>query len=70
LPTPDLDVEAAIFLFKSDAGECSRRIWNLVALLRETGLHVEMQRFENPGKIVYEDAYQIAVIPWRSQPEL
>lgn len=60
----DLDEDSAIFLFKSDAGECIRRIWDLVWILRESGITSEMQRVERPGRFVYEDAHQVAAIPW------
>jgi hypothetical protein len=66
LHAPDVDSDKAIFLFKSDAGECTRRIWHLVALLREAGYAAEMQVVENPGKVVYEDEHQVAVVPWSS----
>jgi len=64
LASPDLDDGRAVFLFKSDAIECTRRIWDLVNALRELDVHVEMQVFEKAGRIVYEDALQVAVIPW------
>ena len=70
LPSPILDVERAIFLFRPDAGECARRIWHLVQLLRDAGLVVEMQTIANPGKVVYEDVYQVAVVPWSSSKSL
>lgn len=70
LPSPDLDVERAIFLFRPDAGACARRVWHLVHLLRQAGLLVDMQSIENPGKVVYEDAYQVAVVPWSSSTSL
>jgi hypothetical protein len=59
-----LDDGRAVFLFKSDAIECTRRIWDLVHALRELDVHVEMQVFEKPGRIVYEDALQVAALPW------
>lgn len=70
LPAPDFDIDAAIFLFRPDAGECTRRIWNVVHLLRECGLPVEMQTISNPGKVIYRDEFQIAVVPWSSSTSL
>jgi hypothetical protein len=70
LPSPELEEEAAIFLFKSDAGECTRRIWTFVRILGEHGRFCEMQRSERPGRIVYEDEFQVAVVPWKSAGSL
>ena len=70
LPSPDLDEETAIFFFKSDGGECVSRVWDLIWILREHGLHVELQRVDQPGRVVYEDDYQGAAIPWRVSREL
>ncbi len=55
-------VQRAVFLFKSSATECMRQIWSLVHALRDAGLWVEMQTVENPGRSVYEDEFQIAVV--------
>ena len=71
LPVPDgFEHEAAVFLFKSDAGESIHRIWSIVRILREHGIHAEMQTIERPGKVLYEDEYQVAVVPWASSAEL
>ena len=64
LVSPDIDEDRAIFLFKSDAIECTRRMWDLIHTLRDVGVLVEMQVFEKPGKVVYEDELQVAAIPW------
>ena len=64
LATPSLDEQRAIFLFKSEAIECTRRMWDLIHALREIGVSIEMQVFEKPGRVVYEDALQVAAIPW------
>jgi hypothetical protein len=65
LPTPphDFDDHRAIFLFRSEAGECTQRIWDLVGLLSFHGVRCEMQEFTDPGLIVWDDEYQIAVVP-------
>jgi hypothetical protein len=70
LASPGLDEDRAVFLFKSEAIECTRRIWDLVHALREVGVLVQMQVYEKPGRIVYEDALQVAVIPWADAKEL
>jgi hypothetical protein len=64
LIVPAVGDERAIFLFKSTAKECMRRAWHLIACLRRAGAIVEMQTAVNPGRIVYEDELQVAVVPW------
>ena len=49
----------AVSWFRADAGEPLRRIWDIVAILREHGVPVRMVTTENPGKIVYSDRYQV-----------
>ena len=63
LPSPDLDEERAIF-FRSDGGESLCRIWTMLHLLRSAGLQPWMQSVRSPGRVVYEDEYQVAAIPW------
>jgi len=70
LTSPDLDHAHAIFLFKSDARECMKHIWTLLHHLREAGVWVEMQTIPRPGRIVYQDEHQIAVLPWGDASEL
>ena len=66
LPVPGgIDRRDAVFLFKSNAVECTRRIWELVWILREAGFVAEMQKTTRPGRVVYEDAYQVAVVTRR-----
>jgi len=60
----------AIFLFKSTAPDCVGQIWELVRLLREHGIDCAMQRVHDPGVIVFEDAYQVAVVPSGQRREL
>jgi hypothetical protein len=54
----------AVAWFKHDAA-CLPQIWHLVALLREHGKSVRLLRSRNPGKLLYEDAYQVVVHQWR-----
>src|SRR5579871_2338394 len=49
----------AVAWFRDDAGECLRRIWDLVFLLREYGVPVRLVTAERPGKVVYRDDYQV-----------
>ena len=53
----------AISWFKADARTPVRKMWELVALLRSHGLHVELLRTDAPGSIVYEDKWQAVAKP-------
>lgn len=70
LPSPSLREPRAIFLFRSSASACIGRIWDLVHALGDANVPVEMQSFENPGRVVYQDEHQIAVVPWSDVEEL
>ncbi len=52
--TPD-----AVCWFREDAREAVGRLWDIVAILREHGVPVRLVSAERPGKIVYEDAWQV-----------
>ncbi|MGC3968498.1 MAG: hypothetical protein QM775_14305 [Pirellulales bacterium] len=52
--------------FKDDAGESISKMWGLVSLLREHNSPVRVLRSKNPGKVFYEDEYQIVVEEWRA----
>jgi len=56
---------AAVCWFKDDAGDAVRRMWDLVAILREHGAPVRILRSQTPGKILYEDEYQVVVLEWK-----
>ena len=45
--------------FKDDAKEPIRRMWDIVALLREHEVPVLFMQSQSPGQIVYSDEYQI-----------
>jgi hypothetical protein len=49
----------AISWFKDSAREHILQIWSLVAILENHGIHVQMQKTERVGYIVYEDEFQI-----------
>jgi hypothetical protein len=49
----------AVAWFRPEATEPVRRIWDIVAILREHGVPVRMVTTRKPGKIVYEDPYQV-----------
>jgi hypothetical protein len=59
--------ERALCWFLDNADAPLERIWDLVALLREYGTPVRMIRTDEPGRIVYRDAFQVVAFPprWR-----
>lgn len=57
--------EEAVSWFRDDADEPIRRMWEIAHLLKEHGVPVRMLRSENPGKVLYEDSYQIVVEEWK-----
>jgi len=69
LPIPTIPDRHAVFFFKSSAKECMSHIWSLLHTLRDADVWVEMQTFENPGRVAYEDEHQIAAVPWADKPE-
>ena len=50
--------------FKDGASDAIGRMWDLVALLREHGAQVRLLRSTNPGRVVYEDDFQVVVVEW------
>jgi len=63
LPAVDPKYDGAVFFFKSDGGECTRRIWEMTRLLVDAGIPITLRKVRHPGLIVYEDEYQVAAIP-------
>ena len=51
--------------FKDDAGESIEKMWAIVSLLREHGVQVRLLKSRSPGKILYEDKYQVVVEEWK-----
>jgi len=70
LPVPNLRNKRAIFLFKSEASACMKHIWTLADALSHAGVWVEMQTIARPGRLVYQDEQQVAVLPWADASEL
>jgi hypothetical protein len=52
--------------FKDDASDSIKRMWDLVALLREHDVPVRLLRSRNPGRVVYEDDFQVVVAEYRT----
>ncbi|MGJ4944350.1 hypothetical protein ACQR1W_27550 [Bradyrhizobium sp. HKCCYLS1011] len=55
----------AVSWFKDTAEPSIKKMWEIAALLEEHGTAVRLLRSKNPGKIVYEDDFQIVVQEWR-----
>jgi hypothetical protein len=49
----------AVAWFRADAKGPIERMWDIVAILREHGVAVRMVTTERPGRVVYEDEYQV-----------
>jgi len=55
----------AVCWFRDDVGEAIKKMWEIASLLKEHGVPVRMLRSANPGKILYQDPYQIVVEEWK-----
>ncbi|MDH2355662.1 hypothetical protein QCM80_34070 [Bradyrhizobium sp. SSUT112] len=55
----------AVSWFKDTAEPSIKKMWEIAALLEEYGTAVRLLRSKNPGKIVYEDDFQIVVREWK-----
>jgi hypothetical protein len=65
VPCLESNCRRAVFWFRTDAQVVIAKAWDVVAILRECGVAVDLQRTDAPGKIVYRDEHQIAAIPRR-----
>jgi hypothetical protein len=52
--------------FKGDATASISRMWDVVAILRAHGVPTRLLRSDHPGKVVYEDCFQVVVDEFRS----
>ncbi len=52
--------------FKSTSQDLIKRVDGYLEILAAHGIECRMIRSSNPGRIVYEDAYQIVVVPHES----
>jgi len=70
LPVPRLstDQRLAVFWLRAECRDMIQRLWDLVSVLRENDLGVELLRTNNPGRVCYQDCFQVAAIPWRRAP--
>ena len=55
----------AVAWFKDDAHDPIARMWDLVHLLEEHGRAVRLLRSKNPGRVLYEDDFQVVVEEWK-----
>lgn len=51
----------AVTWFRDEARASIQQMWQIVSVLRECGVPVRLLRSANPGKVVYEDEYQVVV---------
>ena len=68
LPVARIREPRAIFWFKFSAAECRRRVSRLARQLREFGVGIVITETNLPGKVVYEDEFQVAAIPIEPEP--
>ena len=64
LPVPRRLPRSAVCWFRADAGESLERLRVLVEIYRMLGYPVWMQATRNPGRVVYQDDYQVAAVPY------
>ena len=57
----------AVFWFKATAREHLTRMREVAALLEQHDIRTEILQTERPGYIVYEDEFQVAAEPFRSE---
>ena len=55
----------AICWFKPAATEPLQRIWSMKAALQEFGYTIDLLKTIDPGRIIYEDDWQVAAKPKR-----
>ena len=53
----------ALCWFKAEAAEHIARMYELKAAFEACGIHVDVLRTRDPGRLVYEDPHQVAALP-------
>ncbi len=61
----DDDNARAICWFKSAAQEPLAHIWPMKAMLEDYGYSIDVLKTRDPGRIIYEDDWQVAAKPRR-----
>lgn len=51
--------------FKADAHQVVERVDGYLELLARRGMSCERLESTDPGRVIYEDDYQVVVLPWR-----
>jgi hypothetical protein len=69
LPCPPFSTSGwgsdAVSWFKDTAGPSIEKMWDIVALLKEHNVSVRLLKSRHPGKILYEDQFQVVVWEWK-----
>jgi hypothetical protein len=65
IPSGDSVDRRGIFWFRGEARDVIERMWDLVVILHDEGVHVDIRHTKYPGRIVYRDDQQVAAIPDR-----
>ena len=68
LPRPRNVKPSTIFWFRSQAGECASRVWEMVQLLRDNGIPIQTMWTRRPGWIEYQDRFQVGAVPFTDRP--
>lgn len=55
--------ERAVCWFRPEAREAIQHVWDVVAILREHGTPVRLLATDRPGRILFEDLFQIVAEP-------
>ena len=66
---PLVQRDRAICWFRTDAERFIRRIWTVVCFLKDHGVPMQMCRTRLPGRVLYEDEFQVCAVPFRRQRE-
>ena len=59
--------DRALSWFKASAVEPIGKMWDLVYLMRNHGVNIELFKSENPGRVIYEDEWQVVAFPPRGE---
>lgn len=63
VPPENFKTGRAVFWFRQDARECIQRIWEMVYLLRNHGIHVSYLTCRHLHNRIYSDDLQVAAYP-------
>jgi len=70
LPVPPFSSEYLLHKgscwFKATADDAIKKIWEVVVLLKEHDVPVRVMRSKNPGKVLYEDNFQVVAEEYKT----